>query len=114
MSHEDYMAYGDAITFDTTYQTNKYHLSLGLFCSVNHHKTTVIFATGFITKENIDSFVWLFCIFLECMGKVLSSIITDHDLAIKGSLATMFPLAFHRLCKWHIMNKLADKIGQVY
>lgn len=99
MAREDYSIFGDIITFDTTYHTNKYNLSLGLFCDVNHHKTTVIFVAGFISKENTNSFVWLFNQFLDCMSKALVSVITDQDLTIKAVVAIIFLFTFHRLCK---------------
>lgn len=51
MSRDVYLAYGDAITYDTMYWTNKYHLSLGLFYGVNHHKTIVIFAAGYLVHS---------------------------------------------------------------
>ena len=33
-SYEDF---GDCVTFDTTYETNKFHMPLGVFVGVNHH-----------------------------------------------------------------------------
>lgn len=52
---------------------------------MNHHKTTIIFIVGFISKVNTYSFVWLFSQFLE-MGKVIVTIITDQDPTIKVAL----------------------------
>lgn len=56
ISIEDFIVYGEAFTFDTTYKTNKYHLSLWMFCGVNHHKSTIFFGAEFLSKENHTSF----------------------------------------------------------
>lgn len=55
----NYKSFGKMVTFDTSYKTNKYNLSLGMFC-VNHHKSSVIYATAFLFKEDIESFVQVF------------------------------------------------------
>lgn len=70
MCRLDFKLFGKAVTIDSTYKTNKYYLSLGLFCGVNHHKSSVIYAATFVLKEDIDSFVWVFTAFLECMGNL--------------------------------------------
>lgn len=64
---EDYKCFGEVVTFNTMYKTNKYHLSLRMFCGANHHKSTIIFAARFISKDDISSFVWLFREFLNYM-----------------------------------------------
>lgn len=114
ISIRDYQVLGEAITFDATYKTNKYHLILGMFCDVNHHKSTIIFGVGFMSKENRSSFVWLFEQFMRCMEKPLLMIITNQDSTIKATICEIFPQSFHRFCKWNIMNKMGDKIGRVY
>lgn len=32
----------------------------------------------------------------------------------EAMLAIVFPNTFHKLCKWHIMHKMDDKIGNIY
>ena len=32
-----YQDFGDCVTFDTTYKTNKYHMPLGVFVDTNNH-----------------------------------------------------------------------------
>lgn len=73
----------------------------------------IIFAAGFLLKENIASFVWLFNAFKDCMGKAPATIITDQDSMIKATLEVVFPSLFHKLCKWHVTNK-SDRIGRVF
>lgn len=41
-----YEAFGDVITFDTTYLTNKHGMPFTPFVSVNHHRQTILFGCG--------------------------------------------------------------------
>lgn len=60
----DYALFGDVITFDTTYCTNKESRPLGVFCGFNHHRETVIFGATLLYDEAVESFKWLFDSFL--------------------------------------------------
>lgn len=119
-SRHDYQLFGDTLTFDTTYKMNKYNLVLGLFCGVNHYKNMVIFTVftvftvGFVFWENVLSFEWLFDEFLKFMDSPSLKIITDQDVIVKLSIDSKMPSIFHKLCKWHITNKIGDKVGRVY
>lgn len=98
IAQDDYALYGDSITFDTTYKTNKYNLILGLFLGINNHKGTIIFTVGFLFREGIESFMWLFERFLHCMGKPWKIIITNQDPTMPKALEQVMPDMFHRLC----------------
>ncbi|KAL2893104.1 Protein FAR1-RELATED SEQUENCE 8 [Bienertia sinuspersici] len=74
--------FGDIITFDTTFQTNRYEMPLALFVGVNHHGSSIIFACALISHEDTDTFVWVFNEWLKCMGKAPLGILTDQDKAI--------------------------------
>ena len=72
-----YQDFGDCVTFDTTYKTNKYHMPLGVFVGTNNHFQATIFAFSLIRDEDADSFRWLFKTFLKCMrGKAPTCILT--------------------------------------
>ena len=61
-SNEDF---GDCVTFDMTYKTNKFHLPLGVFVGVNHHLQSTIFAVALVRDETIPSFESVFRTFLR-------------------------------------------------
>lgn len=61
----DYALFGDMITFDTTYSTNKEYRPLGVFFVFNHGRGVVIFGASLLYDETIDLFAWLFEQFLE-------------------------------------------------
>jgi zinc finger SWIM domain-containing protein 3 len=56
----DYSHFGDVVTFDITYSTNRYARPLGVFLGLNHHRETVVFGAVLLYDETIESFVWLF------------------------------------------------------
>jgi len=44
----DYKCFGDAVSFDTTFQTNKFEMPFAPFFGANHHKRTVIFGAALL------------------------------------------------------------------
>ena len=110
----DYKCFGDAVSFDTTFQTNKFEMSFAPILRANHHKRTVIFGAALLYSETIESFVWLFETFMAAMsGKHPSTIFTDQDAAMAGAIAFVFPNTSHRLCLWHICLNAAKHFGHV-
>ncbi|XP_074310304.1 protein FAR1-RELATED SEQUENCE 5-like [Silene latifolia] len=112
----NYSLFGDTITFDPTYGTNKYHMAFTPFTGVDNHKKSVTFAAALVDHENDGSFIWVFKKFLNFMSnKEPQCILTDQDPAIKLGVRSVFKKARHRYCMWHIMKKLTDKVeSQIY
>ncbi|XP_071709139.1 protein FAR-RED IMPAIRED RESPONSE 1-like [Rutidosis leptorrhynchoides] len=108
-----YEEFGDVVTFDTTYLTNKYHMPMAPFVGVNHHGQSVLLGCGLVSNEDTKSFIWLFQTWLTCMyGRAPAAIITDQDQAMKKAIEVVFPAVRHRWCLWHILKKLPDKLGR--
>ncbi|KAF5450108.1 hypothetical protein F2P56_030484 [Juglans regia] len=111
-SRAAYEYFGDVITFDTTYLTNRYGMPFAPFVGVNHHGQSILLGAGLISSEDKSTFVWLFRAWLECMdGRTPKAIITGQDRAMKSAIAVVFPHTRHRYCLWHIMRKLPEKLG---
>ncbi|XP_047943097.1 protein FAR1-RELATED SEQUENCE 5-like [Salvia hispanica] len=106
----NYHLYGDIVSFDTTYSTNRYCMIFAPFTGKDNHGRPVTFAAGLLSKENADSFSWLFKQFVKCMGVAPKLIVTDQDLGMKVAIAEVLLSTRHRWCMWHIMNKVADKL----
>ena len=53
----DYACFGDAVSFDTTFQTNKFEMTFTPILGTNHHKQTIIFGVALIFNETIESSV---------------------------------------------------------
>ncbi|XP_074315115.1 protein FAR1-RELATED SEQUENCE 5-like [Silene latifolia] len=80
----NYSLFGDTITFDPTYGTNKYRMVFTPFTGVDNHKKSVTFAAALVDHENDGSFIWVLKKFLDCMGnKESQCILTDQDPTIK-------------------------------
>ncbi|KAK9666144.1 hypothetical protein RND81_14G163800 [Saponaria officinalis] len=56
---KNYLLFGDTISVDSTYRTNKYNMVFVPFTGVDHHKRCVNFGAGLLAHEDIDSFEWL-------------------------------------------------------
>lgn len=111
----NYTYFGDTVTFDTTYRSNRYRLPFAPFTGVNHHGQPVLFGCAFLINESEASFVWLFNTWLMAMsGRPPVSITTDHDAVIRSAINQVFPETRHRFCKWHIFKKCQEKLSHVF
>ncbi|XP_019175648.1 PREDICTED: protein FAR1-RELATED SEQUENCE 5-like [Ipomoea nil] len=111
MSKKNFAAFGDVVSFDATYSTNRYDLVFTPFTGVDNHKKCITFGAGLLLKEDIESYVWLFENFKKAMGMEPKIIVTDQDPAMKVVIPTVFKQARHRYCMWHIMCKVGEKVG---
>ncbi|KAJ3670144.1 hypothetical protein LUZ60_010468 [Juncus effusus] len=110
-----YQYFGDVVSFDTTYRTNKYRMPFAPFTGINHHRQSIQFGCALMQDETEVSFKWVFETWLEAMGgRHPKAILTDQDLAMKKAIADVFPDSRHRLCLWHIMKKFGEKLSHVY
>ncbi|XP_043708615.1 protein FAR1-RELATED SEQUENCE 5-like isoform X2 [Telopea speciosissima] len=111
----NYTYFGDTVTFDTTYRSNRYRLPFAPFTGVNHHGQPVLFGCALLINESEASFVWLFKTWLTAMsGRPPVSITTDHDRVIRSAITQVFPETRHRFCKWHIFKEGQEKLSHVY
>ncbi|PUZ51039.1 hypothetical protein GQ55_6G134700 [Panicum hallii var. hallii] len=111
ISSKNYIHFGDILSFDATYSTNQYDMKFAPFTGVNHYMRSIFFGAAFLADEKIESYVWLFQTFLRAMrGKAPAFIVTDEDASIRAGIANVLPNTVHRLCMWHIMKKLPEKI----
>ncbi|KAL4333140.1 hypothetical protein GQ457_07G005220 [Hibiscus cannabinus] len=111
-SRSDYACFNDVIAFDTTYKGNIYGWPLMPIVGVNHHNQTIVFGVAILADETANTFEWVLREFLEAMGKKpLVSVVTDGDRAMQRAIKTVFPLARHRLCSWHLSRNATANIG---
>ncbi|KAL6646750.1 hypothetical protein ACP70R_015444 [Stipagrostis hirtigluma subsp. patula] len=102
------------VSFDTTFQTNKFEMPFAPLLGFNHHKQTIVFGAALLYDESAESFVWLFRTFLQAMsGKQPETIFTDQCAAMAKAIAFVFPDTRHRLCLWHIYQKAPKHLGHV-
>ncbi|XP_073138623.1 protein FAR1-RELATED SEQUENCE 5-like [Henckelia pumila] len=111
-SRQAYKKFGNVVTFDTTYLTNKYGMPFAPFVGVNHHGQPTLLGCSILSNEDTKTFVWLLKIWLECMKfQTPQGIITDQDRAMQNAIEVVFPNKKHRWCLWHTLQKLSEKFG---
>jgi zinc finger SWIM domain-containing protein 3 len=101
----DYAHFGDVVSFDTTFGTNKESRYFGLFVGFNHFKETVVFGAALMYDETFESFKWLFETFVKAHnGQQPKTFYIDQDAAMGKAVAEVFTGAWHGLCTFHIMQ----------
>lgn len=114
-SRVNYSYFGDTVTFDTTYRTNRYRVPFAPFTGWNHHGQPVLFGCALLLNESESSFVWLFETWLAAMsGRHPISITTDQDRIIRSAVSQVFPGTRHRFCKWNVFREAQEKLSHVY
>ncbi|KAL6579405.1 hypothetical protein OROMI_009621 [Orobanche minor] len=112
LARKNYFSFGEVVSFDATYSTNRYNLVFAPFTGKDNHGKCITFGAGLLTREDVESYAWLFEKFKMCMGTAPRMLITDQDPAIKIAVERALPETRHRLCMWHIMKKLPEKTPQ--
>ncbi|XP_076954728.1 protein FAR1-RELATED SEQUENCE 5-like [Bidens hawaiensis] len=79
-------AFGHFLTFDATYQTNRYTMIFVPFTGVDHHKKCVTFGVALISSETIDSYKWLLQSFLNCHGEQPNLVLSDQDPSMRQAI----------------------------
>ncbi|RYR72424.1 hypothetical protein Ahy_A02g006638 [Arachis hypogaea] len=64
-----YEYFEDVVSFDTTYNTNRYNLIFGSFVGMNHHSQSILLGCALMKNKDIQSFKWFFKYWLRCMGE---------------------------------------------
>ncbi|XP_074320021.1 protein FAR1-RELATED SEQUENCE 5-like [Silene latifolia] len=78
-----YKAFGDPSSFDSTFLSNRYQMPFCAFVGVNHHGSTVLYASALISYEDTESFEWVFEKWMECMGRAPTVLLTDQCKAME-------------------------------
>ncbi|KAM2868937.1 hypothetical protein FF1_016936 [Malus domestica] len=111
----DYGHFGDVVSFDTTYKTNRAGRPFAVFSGLNHHREIVVFGAALMYDETAPSFIWLFETFLVAMSnKAPKTIFTDQDAAMMNAIPHVMPDTYHRLCLWHMMQNALKNVNCVF
>lgn len=114
-SRKMYELYGDYLSFDTTYKTNRYNLPFAPFVGITGHGLNCLFAYAIVNNETVDTFEWLFDTFLDCMGrKAPLTVITDQDVVMKSAVPAVFKGSVHRCYLFHIMKKVQERCVRTF
>ncbi|GJT34165.1 FAR1-related sequence 5-like protein, partial [Tanacetum coccineum] len=81
------------------------------FTGIDNHNRCILFGAALLDREHIKKYRWLLKRFKKIFGKAPKVVVTDQDPVMKVAIEEIFPDSRHRLCMWHIMKKLAGKVG---
>ncbi|XP_022040912.1 protein FAR1-RELATED SEQUENCE 5-like [Helianthus annuus] len=112
-SKTNYTVFGDVVGFDATYKSNKYDLVFVPFTGIDNHFRNVTFGGALLGSETVDSYRWLLRCFVNAFGNEPKVVVTDQDAAMKRTIKDVLSRSRHRLCMWHIWEKLKTKVGPV-
>ncbi|XP_047253883.1 protein FAR1-RELATED SEQUENCE 5-like isoform X2 [Capsicum annuum] len=111
----DFKIYGDIVSFDTTYRTNKEYRPLALFVGLNNHREMIIFGATVLYEELTKSFEWLFNAFFRIMSADKpQTIFTDQDPAIAAAISLVMPQTYHRLCIWNLEKNAFKHLNHIF
>nr|GEW27382.1 hypothetical protein [Tanacetum cinerariifolium] len=80
------------------------------FTGIDHNQKCVTFGAALLSDETTESFCWMLEAFLKTHKKQPPFAVTDQDGALRNAIVKMFPESHHRLCMWHITQKLPGKV----
>nr|GEY97374.1 protein FAR1-related sequence 5-like [Tanacetum cinerariifolium] len=81
------------------------------FAGIDNRRKCVTFGAGMLSNETTKSYKWLLTCFLKDFNKQPRLVITDQDSAMRNAIASVFNESTHKLCMWHITNKLSLKVS---
>ncbi|GJX60900.1 FAR1-related sequence 5-like protein [Tanacetum coccineum] len=87
-----------------------YNMKFVPFIGIDNHEKCVTLGSGMLLHEDTQSYTWLLTAFMSAFLKEPTMIVTDQDGAMKRAIEAVFKKSKHRLCMWHIMQKIPFKI----
>ncbi|KAM0032815.1 putative MULE transposase domain, FHY3/FAR1 family [Helianthus debilis subsp. tardiflorus] len=83
------------------------------FTGIDNHNRNVTLGAALLGSETADSYRWLLRMYVKAFGVAPKVVVTDQDPAMKRAILDVLPDSRHRLCMWHIWEKLTPKLGPV-
>ncbi|GJV71963.1 C2 calcium-dependent membrane-targeting protein, partial [Tanacetum coccineum] len=93
----NYKEFGDIISFDATFRTNKYDMVFVPFTGIDNHRKCVTVGSGLLLREDIEAYTWLLTSFMTAHEKQPTMIVTDQDGAMKLAIEEVLTESKHRL-----------------
>ncbi|GJZ84517.1 protein FAR1-related sequence 5 [Tanacetum coccineum] len=84
------------------------------FTVIDNHRRSVTIGSGLLKKETGEAYIWLLRSFRKAFVRAPNIVVTDQDGAMRLAVAAEFPESKHRLCIWHIMQKIPSKLLFMY
>ncbi|XP_024962583.1 protein FAR1-RELATED SEQUENCE 5-like [Cynara cardunculus var. scolymus] len=111
LPRSNYREFGDAISFNATFRTNKHVMIFVSFVAIDNHKKSVVVGAALIHNESVVDYTWVLKAFVKAHGRQPRFVITDQCASMKQTILIAFPRSKHPLCMWHITKKVKSKIS---
>ncbi|GKD30710.1 FAR1-related sequence 5-like protein, partial [Tanacetum coccineum] len=109
-SFEHHVLHDELVSMFWADDTMKYDFVFVPFTGIDHNQKCVTFGAALLSDETEDSYCWMLKAFLKVHRKQPQLALTDQDVALRNAVVKMFPDSTHRLCMWHITQKLPGKV----
>ncbi|GKC36398.1 FAR1-related sequence 5-like protein [Tanacetum coccineum] len=88
VTKHNYLSFGDVISFDATFRSNKYKMVFVPFTGIDNLHRSVTFAAALLSNETAESYGWLLRAFKKAFGREPMVVVTDsnEDSCRKGVL----------------------------
>jgi hypothetical protein len=101
---------GVSVLYDTTFNTNRGGLKLGLIIGVDQEGKTRILFVSMVLYQGTRDFQWVFEHLLKCFRVAPNVIFTDSDGAMASAISEVLPRTHHLLCTWHLSLNLNTNV----
>ncbi|KAK1406451.1 hypothetical protein QVD17_41749 [Tagetes erecta] len=89
----------------------RYDMIFVPFTGVDNHNRNITLGAAILGNETAEMYKWLLRSYVKVFGFAPLVIVTDQDAAIRRAVEDVLPTSRHRLCMWHIWDKLTSKVG---
>jgi zinc finger SWIM domain-containing protein 3 len=111
----DYSDFGDVVCFDTSYKFYKDSRPFVPFLGINNHRQMNIFGAALLYDESVESFKWLFHVFIEAMsGTKPKTILRDQDAIIAEAINSISPQTKQRVYVWHVYQDALKQLSHMF
>ncbi|GKC57363.1 zinc finger, SWIM-type containing protein, partial [Tanacetum coccineum] len=80
------------------------------FTRIDNHLKCMNFSSRMLLREDTEAYTWLLTSFMTTHEKQPTMVVTDQDGAMKKAIEVVLTESTHRLCMWHIMQKVPATI----
>ncbi|GJT28890.1 FAR1-related sequence 5-like protein [Tanacetum coccineum] len=108
----NYKEFGDIVSFDATFNSNKYNMKFVPFVGIDNHGKCVTLSSGRLLHEDTQSYTWLITAFMTAFLKEPTMIVTDQYGAMKRAIEAVFKKAKHRLL--HVAHYAKNSIQGIF
>lgn len=109
----DFNQFGDAVSFDIVSGNNMDLQPFASFIGFNNYGETVLLGMALMYDGTVESFLWLFDMFLNAMSRrAPSTIFYRQEKYVEKAISMVMPDTCHALCTRHL--KQTAKSNQNY